>query len=329
MSLVPTLPLRILASRLTASPRPYLVDYILLTRCNASCGYCDSPWRHQRGLATPVHRQILAELAGLGAERIYLSGGEPLLHPDFGVILEYIHELGMAVEVVTNGILVPQQLESLRRCSRVFLSLDGREAVHDAQRGRGSHREAIQALRLLSERKIPVVLAALITRENRTEIDWLLELAESLGLEVDFQFPITNPACFGAEARNWMPADQDMRLALAEILAAVKRGAPVFASRGSYRKALAWRNYEIESLELPGSHKRCSAGRYFLRIEANGNVYPCEIHLGRFAPKNAASDGVEAAWRHAQAHSCVDCPHVRLNEKRALFDLRPSALWRG
>jgi hypothetical protein len=41
---------------------------------------------------------------------------------------------------------------------------------------------------------------------------------------------------------------------------------------------------------------------------------------------------VEAAWRHAQRHSCFDCYNTWLNENRAIFDLRPAVLanfWRG
>lgn len=45
-----------------------------------------------------------------------------------------------------------------------------------------------------------------------------------------------------------------------------------------------------------------------------------------FAPKNAARDGVEAAWRHAGAHSCFSCYNTWLNENRAIFDLHPAVL---
>ncbi len=37
-------------------------------------------------------------------------------------------------------------------------------------------------------------------------------------------------------------------------------------------------------------------------------------------------DGVEAAWRHAQRHSCFDCYNTWLNENRAIFDLHPAVL---
>ena len=67
-------------------------------------------------------------------------------------------------------------------------------------------------------------------------------------------------------------------------------------------------------------------------MEPNGDIYPCVLHVGTFQPKNAVRDGVEAAWRHAQRHSCFDCYNTWLNENRAIFDLRPAVLanfWHG
>jgi hypothetical protein len=66
-------------------------------------------------------------------------------------------------------------------------------------------------------------------------------------------------------------------------------------------------------------------------MEPNGDIYPCVLHVGTFKPKNAARDGVEAAWRHTQRHSCFDCYNTWLNENRAIFDLHPAVLtnfWR-
>ena len=68
-------------------------------------------------------------------------------------------------------------------------------------------------------------------------------------------------------------------------------------------------NYMRDAVEV--------AGKYFLQLEPNGDIYPCVLQIGSFQPKNAFRDGVEAAWRHASSHSCFDCYNTWLNENRA------------
>jgi MoaA/NifB/PqqE/SkfB family radical SAM enzyme len=68
------------------------------------------------------------------------------------------------------------------------------------------------------------------------------------------------------------------------------------------------------------------AGRYYIHIEANGDVHPCGLHGATFAPKNAARDGVDAAVQHARHHDCADCSLAYLNERKALFALSPPAV---
>ena len=44
-------------------------------------------------------------------------------------------------------------------------------------------------------------------------------------------------------------------------------------------------------------------------------------------PVHAHFDGLDAALTNAQHHDCADCYSVYLNERKAVFGLRPLALW--
>jgi len=70
----------------------------------------------------------------------------------------------------------------------------------------------------------------------------------------------------------------------------------------------------------------CMAGRDYIDIEANGDVHPCGLHTGAFTPKNIVRDGLDAAVANARHHECGDCSLAYLNERKAVFGLRPSAL---
>ena len=69
----------------------------------------------------------LAEIfVSLGVKKIRLTGGEPLVRKDFGQILEELARLPVELTLTTNGILVPQYLEALKKAGvrSINVSLD-------------------------------------------------------------------------------------------------------------------------------------------------------------------------------------------------------------
>lgn len=322
---------RILAARVTGRPRPFFVQYSLLNACNARCVYCNSPNRPDAPLDLDRHATILREFARLGAVRIKFLGGEPLLSPDFGFLVDMVRSLGMRAAMVTNGFLIPERIDVVRRLSEIVISIDGNEPAHDAQRGAGTWRRAMSGIEACRREGLDFFLSAVVTRWSAGEVPWLLDLAARLGVLVNFQIPQFNPEMYGPEARSALPEPEEIREIVASIIAAKERGAPVLFTAGSYRRTLEWPDFGLERVERPGIRSPCTAGRYFLQMEPNGDLYPCVLHVGTFRPLNAVRDGVERAWRHAGEHSCFSCYNTWLNENRAVFDLRPSVLanfWR-
>ncbi|WP_412748756.1 FxsB family cyclophane-forming radical SAM/SPASM peptide maturase [Krasilnikovia sp. M28-CT-15] len=145
-------------------------------RCNLACDYCyvyemaDQSWRARpRAMDAETWRAAAARMAeharthGLGAMRLILHGGEPLLAGadrlaalvgDFRATVE--GHCRLDVQIQTNGVLLDEGL--LRRLRdngvTVGVSLDGAEADNDRHRrmpdGRGSFAAVDRALRLLS-----------------------------------------------------------------------------------------------------------------------------------------------------------------------------------
>jgi MoaA/NifB/PqqE/SkfB family radical SAM enzyme len=323
---------RILASRGTGRPRPFFVQYSLLNACNAKCAYCDSPNRHGVQLSTAEHEGVLRELARLGAVRIKFLGGEPLLRDDVRQLVAEVRRLGMRSAMVTNGFLIPERFDVVRQVDELIVSIDGREDTHDAQRGRGTWKQVMRGIETCAREKIDFFLSAVVTESSARDIDWLIELARRLGVSVNFQIPQFNLEMYGPGARPLLPDPAAVRAILDRIIAAKDAGAPVLFTSESYPHPRGWAHFSRERIERPGEISPCSAGRYFLQIEPNGDLYPCVLHVGSFTPKNVLRAGVEAAWAHAQTHSCFDCYNTWLNENRAIFDLRPAVtanFWRN
>lgn len=323
---------RIALSRLRGRPRPFFVQYSLLNRCNASCVYCNSPHRADPQLTTEEHLGLLREFARLGAVRIKFLGGEPLLRDDLGDLVTETRRLGMRAAMVTNGFLIPERIAIVRRLSEVVISIDGDEAAHDRQRGHGSWKKVMRAVDVCAAEGIEFFLSAVVTAQSADQIPWLIDTAKRLGVMVNFQLPQTNAEMYGPRVHQVAPDAETSRAILRRIIDAKEAGAPVLFTTRSYRTTLDWTDYRVERVERPGEPTPCSAGRYFVQVEPNGDIYPCVLHIGHFTPRNAVRDGVEAAWRHAQQHSCASCYNTWLNENRGVFDLHPAILanfWRN
>lgn len=124
-------------------PNPLLsVNISLTNRCNYHCQFCFSRFSpHFQALPISTARNLLQDLANAGTEKITFVGGEPLVYPKLGQLLEYSKEVGLTSSIVTNGSLLTTSFIQ-RYCSSidwVGLSLDSCYEDIEALIGRQRH----------------------------------------------------------------------------------------------------------------------------------------------------------------------------------------------
>lgn len=169
--------------------------FLELTRqCNLRCKHCGSSCPSEQSRSAMTFEQIkptLDEVAQRfsGRHVMYcITGGEPLLCPDWERICTYITSLGFSWGMTSNGTLIDEAMvERLARAGMktVAISLDGLEATHDAFRGRpGAFRGAAEALRLLcdSGRFRSVQAITVVTPDSLAELEALYCLLRRLGV---------------------------------------------------------------------------------------------------------------------------------------------------
>ncbi len=305
---------------------PYDVQAVLLKACNLKCVYCRCPQIKTEVLTTEGWCSIIRGLAELGTMRIKFQGGEPTLRSDFQLLCREARQAGIAASVVTNGYRVAVEPEILDDLDEVLVSLDSVEpGPHDRHRGIGSHAVAVRAIDAALERGLPTYVVMAVSRQNLDQLEPMLRFCEIRGILMHAQPLVFGRDSFDDGARDLALPSGDLR-AMHERLAEWRRQKrPLMFSAETYQHVSAWPDHNILTTRSDGESS-CMAGRFYVNIDANGDVLPCNQHGASFTPMNIIRDGLKPALRHAQHHDCGSCYFVFLNERKAVFGLRPSAV---
>ncbi|HEY5884891.1 MAG TPA: radical SAM protein, partial [Pyrinomonadaceae bacterium] len=107
---------QMIAKALKSHRHPIEAQIIPTRRCNLACTYCNEFDHSSKPVPLSEITSRIDLLATLGTATITISGGEPLLHPEFDHIVKHIRRSGMLAGLITNGYLLTvdriQQLNS-------------------------------------------------------------------------------------------------------------------------------------------------------------------------------------------------------------------------
>ncbi|MCU0553825.1 MAG: SynChlorMet cassette radical SAM/SPASM protein ScmF [Syntrophales bacterium] len=190
-----------------AAPPLGMLYFYLTEGCNLRCRHCwlapqfQTEKKRYPALEPDLFRHILHQAKPLGLSAVKLTGGEPLMHPRIGEILEIIRGEQLRFNVETNGVLcTPGLARDLARSGvgHISVSLDGTDAqTHEWVRGvEGCFEAALQGIRNLVAAGIrPQVIMSLM-RCNVDQIEPLVRMAESLGCS-SVKFNLVQPTARG------------------------------------------------------------------------------------------------------------------------------------
>ena len=115
-------------------------------------------------------KKIIDNLVKKGLMQVSLTGGDPLLHPDFPQIIQLLNRHKLKVQVFTTGHKIPQRnLDALLRSELNFVhvSLDSLDKTrNDAHRiskdGSSATENTLNFIRLLKDHKINIAMGVLV-----------------------------------------------------------------------------------------------------------------------------------------------------------------------
>ncbi len=165
-----------------------LCNYYVTYRCNAYCEFCHFG-AHKNFADTPfadleTFKDNIKQLADLGVRFLDLTGGEPLLHKDIHLMVEYAQKYKMQTSMTSNGLLYPKFAEKLAgKVDLLHFSLDSPdEEEHNKIRKVDCFNIVIKSIEIAkSLGEFPDILFT-VTNETYKKLPGMHQLAKELGL---------------------------------------------------------------------------------------------------------------------------------------------------
>jgi len=268
-----------------------LITLYLSERCNSRCITCDY-WRHGAiDMSLDSVRRLLPDLMRLNTQVVLISGGEPLLNPQWPQIAELLRSGGLKLWLLTSGLSLAKHA---RRAATLFdaitVSLDGTDAAtYQAIRGLDAFEKVCAGIRAVARTSTPASVRVTVQRANYRQLPQFVRLARELGArQVSFlAVDVANPHAFARQddfSRDLALQPQDLPV-LATLLEELEQA---FASEfhtgliaDSPRKLRRIHQYFSAVCGLaPYPAVHCNVFEYSAVIGATGRVSPCFFIAG-------------------------------------------------
>jgi MoaA/NifB/PqqE/SkfB family radical SAM enzyme len=168
---------------------PLYVAWQLTNECNLACLHCIEESGPGKAFVDELTQaqafEVLRQIVEHEVPYLSFSGGEPMLHPHFFAMVEYVCARGLQLKIETNGhYLDAGNCARLKRLGvkAVQVSLDGASAAtFNRMRVRGDFNRAIEGIRNLRDAGVPIEINWSPTSFNAHEIGVAVDLACELG----------------------------------------------------------------------------------------------------------------------------------------------------
>ncbi len=314
-----------LHSRACREGTPLAGTFELTPRCNFDCRMCyvhlSAQEQQRRGpeLTAQQWLSIAGEARDRGMLFLLLTGGEPLLRPDFPELLSQLKKMGLVVSVNSNGALIDEGLLEFFREEPPFrfnITLyGGGNDAYSRLCGHPAYDRVTDNIRALKKLGIDVKLNVSLTPENAGDLERLLATAEELGTPVQlstYMFPPIrrDETMIGTNAR-FTPCEAAHYAVQWDKL----RFTPeIFRQRAQNLVSGLELPQEDACDGTPGEGISCRAGRSSFWINWQGDMTPCGMMTH---PKCSVPElGFETAWERTKAATaairlpgaCAVCP---------------------
>ena len=267
----------------------------LTLRCNLNCTYCQatpetSPFPARVNYSLDTLKKFIK---GDPNAIIAFYGGEPLL--EVPLMLKIMDEIEVETYILqTNGLFLHKVPPSyLNRFHTIVLSLDGRQAITDLHRGKGTHEKVLKNAKLIRESGFKGELIARMTVSEEMdiyhEVKWLFQLRnprfDSVHWQLDLMF---NERSLWKDLENWIKQKYN-----SQITSLIQDWVTIMKKESRVLKIYPFLGIMDCLLSKQPAKLHCGAGWIWQNICTDGTIAACPVgadfkpfHVGHIAETN-------------------------------------------
>lgn len=257
----------------------------LTYRCNEKCIHCyiDDPGAGEGELVFAEYKKLLEDIRELGCMGVLLTGGEPLLHKDFFEIAFYAKQIGLMVDIYTNGLYMNDtmmdRLLELWPNSISFSFYGGNAKDHDSITGvPGSFEKSLKTMMMCKCSGLDTFIKTVVMKQNYKGYEELLKLGRRLNIRVMSSLTVM-PTHQGKPAEAYRLMDLEKYKEILEL---------------EYQYGLHGKN----PVEGEREDYICASGLDALSVNPWGDIYACNanpILLG-----TVRDDDIRTIWKSSR-----------------------------
>ena len=304
---------------------PLSGNFELTARCNFNCRMCyvhltpEEQRSRGRELTADEWLAIAETARSRGMLFLLLTGGEPLIRPDFRYILTELKKMGLMVSVNSNGSLIDSDWLDFFRSEPPFLfniTLHGAgNESYEALCGRPAFTKVTENIRALKEIGVGVKLNVSMTPWNVRDMAEIHKIAEELGTPMQLATYMFPPVRRSAEMVGKNDRFTPEEAAGYEVMWDKLRFTPEVLCQRAEAMAKGLELPREETCEgTPGEGISCRAGRAAFWINWRGDMTPCGMMTEPSVPLTAG--GFAESWKKIRAlreeimvpAKCSACP---------------------
>lgn len=310
-----------LVAKATLAHIPITASFELTPCCNMQCNMCFISMKQTEVQAhggikgLDFWLQKACELKEMGTLFILLTGGEPLLYPDFKELYKALREMGFIVTLNTNGTCITEDIAKLfkeylpRRVNVTLYGASKETYVKLCHHSEGFN-QCINGITLLKKYNIDTKLNVSVVKENQHEFTNILAIGDKFSIPAvvnSYMFPCSR------SIRN--------QIGIKESRLEPEIGGKYDALAAKYTKGTFFKEKTISILneiEQTEANKNpitlsCRAGRNSLWINWQGVMTPCvmmeypSINLNHISVKDAWQEIRKMCTLLPSHNECIGC----------------------
>lgn len=245
-----------------------------------------------------------------------ITGGEPLLRPDFFEIMQYANRLGFHWGMTTNATLIDDEVaEKLQKAGMktVSVSIDGLPETHDwFRQTKNAYEKAMNGVRALVKNGgfNHVQVTTVVHKKNINELDALYEILTNENIR---SWRVINLEPIG-RAKELEPLDKDDYIRMFNFIKEKRFAGKMEVVYGCSH----YLGVDLER-ELRPWYFICNAGIYTASVMFNGDIGAC-LDIERrpeLIQGNIRTDDFKSVWENKfkifrdNSHACKGCKHAK------------------